>query len=131
MCGCRYGNRKTGVTNTPVKGRYKIIQLEGVLRQTDVVQRCHIEENYRACTELCSSAQYKFRQMPEEQMRSKQCKSWLALLQGFSPINLLGCVNRVAFSFQRKWHDGITISLPNHVFLLQDFVDQKFVNLVS
>ena len=34
-------------------------------------------------------------------------KSWLALLQGFSRINPLRCVNRVAFSFRRKWHDGI------------------------
>ena len=39
-------------------------------------------------------------------------KSWLALLQGFSPINPLGCVNRVAFSFWMKWHDGITGSIP-------------------
>ena len=39
-------------------------------------------------------------------------KSWLTLLQEFSPINSLGCVNRVAFSFPRKWHDGITGSIP-------------------
>ena len=32
-------------------------------------------------------------------------KNWLALLQGFSPINPLGCVNRGAFSFRRKWND--------------------------
>ena len=42
-------------------------------------------------------------------------ESWLAMLQGFSPINPWGCVNRVAFSFWRKWQDGITGSIRRRI----------------
>ena len=43
-------------------------------------------------------------------------KSWLALLQGFSPINPLGCVNRVAFSFQWKLYHKF---ISNQVILVR------------